>query len=152
MARVVVSIDIEASPETVWVELEQLEKHSDWMSDAEEIRFTSESTRGVGTVIEVETKVGPFRLNDVMRFTEWEAPRTMAVDHRGIVTGTGAFILEPIVGGSRMTWDESLTFPWYLGGGLTALCAVPVLKAIWRGNLRRLAASIEADHPSDSVD
>ena len=143
MARVVVSIDIEASPEAVWVELEQLERHSEWMSDAEEIRFTTESTRGVGTVIEVLTKVGPFKLNDVMRFTEWEPAKTMAVDHRGIVTGTGAFVLEPTLIGTRMTWDETLTFPWYFGGGLTALFAVPVLKAIWRGNLRRLAASIE---------
>jgi carbon monoxide dehydrogenase subunit G len=143
MARVVVNIEIEASPEQVWAELEHLERHSEWMADAEEIRFTSESKRGVGTVIEVATKVGPFRLNDVMKFTVWDAPRTMAVDHRGIVTGTGAFILEPTAAGTRMTWDETLTFPWYLGGGLTALFAVPVLKAIWRGNLRRLAATIE---------
>ena len=144
MARVVVNIDIKAPPDVVWAELEQLENHSEWMSDAEAIRFTSESTRGVGTVIEVETKVGPFRLNDVMSFTAWEPLKTMAVDHRGIVTGTGAFLLEPTAAGTRMTWDETLTFPWYLGGGLTALCAIPVLKAIWRGNLRRLASSIES--------
>lgn len=143
MARVVVAIDIKAEPQQVWAELEQLENHIEWMSDAEAVQFTSESTRGVGTVIEVETRVGPFRLNDVMRFTAWEPMKTMAVDHRGIVTGTGAFVLEPTSSGTRMTWDESLTFPWYLGGGLTALLAVPVLKAIWRGNLRRLAASIE---------
>ena len=144
MARVVVNIDINATPEAVWAELEQLENHSEWMSDAEAIRFTSESTRGVGTVIEVRTKVGPFKLNDVMSFTAWEPVKTMAVDHRGIVTGTGAFILEPTSLGTRMIWDETLTFPWYLGGGVTAFLAVPVLKAIWRGNLRRLAASIKA--------
>jgi carbon monoxide dehydrogenase subunit G len=144
MARVVVSINIDASPATVWTELEQLEKHSEWMSDAESITFTSDSTRGVGTVMEVATKIGPFRLIDVMEFTEWVPLTSMAVDHRGLVTGTGAFTLESHGSGTRFTWDEDLRFPWYLGGPLTAVLAVPVLRAIWRKNLRRLAASMAA--------
>lgn len=144
MANVVARIDIAAPPEVVWGHLERLETHSEWMADAEEIRFTSDVNRGVGTVIEVETKVGPFRLTDVMEFTAWDAPSTMAVDHRGLVTGTGAFVLEPTATGTRMTWDEDLTFPWYLGGGLTALAAKPILQAIWRGNLRRLSEAVES--------
>lgn len=142
MARVVVRIDIDASVERVWEELEALERHVEWMSDAESIAFASDSTKGVGTVIEVETKVGPFRLLDVMEFTQWVPHRVMAVDHRGLVSGTGAFMLEPTASGTRMTWDETLRFPWYLGGGITALLAKPVLSAIWRKNLRRFAATV----------
>jgi carbon monoxide dehydrogenase subunit G len=142
VARVVVRIDIDASVERVWQELEALERHINWMSDAESIAFASESTRGVGTVIEVETKVGPFRLLDVMEFTEWVPHSVMAVDHRGLVSGTGAFTLEPTSAGTTMTWVEDLRFPWYLGGGVTALAARPVLSAIWRKNLRRFAATV----------
>jgi carbon monoxide dehydrogenase subunit G len=91
--------------------------------------------------MEVATKVGPFRLTDVMEFTSWEPPSVMAIHHKGLVTGTGEFQLTPTgAGGTRFTWREDLTFPWYLGGPLTEFFAAPVLKAIWSRNLKRLQA------------
>lgn len=140
MTAIEVTIVIPASPEAVWADLCRLDNHVEWMADAETLRYVGERRGGVGTTIEVVTRVGPFRTVDVMTFTAWEPPRLMAVAHRGLFTGEGSFVLEPTPGGTRFRWMETIRFPWYLGGLLGAMLARPVLRAIWRGNLRRLAA------------
>ena len=141
MSRTIeVGVTILATPEEVWEDVAVLESHVEWMADAESIEFLSDTNSGVGTRMKVATRVGPLRTTDVMEFTAWEAPRRMAIHHQGLVTGEGAFTLEPIDAGTRFTWRETLTFPWYLGGPITELFAAPVLRQIWKRNLRRLAA------------
>jgi len=136
---ITVSTLIPAPPDRVWSEVERIEDHITWMADAVALEFLGESTRGVGTRALVETRIGPFRTSDVMEFTEWDPPHTMGVAHRGLFTGTGRFTLQPVGGGStRFTWTEDLRFPWWLGGPAGALVARPILRAVWRGNLRRL--------------
>jgi hypothetical protein len=57
------------------------------------------------------------------------------------VTGVGAFTLEPVGDrATRFVWEEELTFPVRFGGRVTAIAAAPVLRTLWRRNLRRLAA------------
>ncbi|NNE75221.1 MAG: SRPBCC family protein [Acidimicrobiales bacterium] len=144
MADIRVEIEIAAPPDEVWAFVEPVENHVDWMADAEAIRFTSESTRGVGTTFDCDTKVGPIKLTDKMEITEWEPGRRMGVRHVGLVTGTGAFSLEP--SGPRNTafvWAETLSFPWWLGGPIGEIVGAPILKLIWRRNLRRLKLLIE---------
>ena len=65
--------------------------------------------------------------------------------HRGVVTGVGRFTLRASSDGRRteVTWDEDLRFPWHLGGPVGAALARPVLRRLWAGNLRRLAARVE---------
>ena len=138
MPGITVSIDIPAPPEEVWAEVERIEDHPTWMADAVDLEFLSESERGTGTRIAVETRIGPFRTSDVMQFTEWEPPRAMGVVHHGLFTGTGRFTLEPRGEGTRFAWTEEIRFPWWLGGPLGAWVARPALRAVWRGNLRRL--------------
>jgi uncharacterized protein YndB with AHSA1/START domain len=144
MSRAIeISVLIPATPEEVWDDLAVLERHVEWMADAESIEFLTEMDQGVGTRMKVATRVGPFRTTDVMEFTAWEAPHQMAIRHQGLVTGEGAFTLRPTDGGTRFTWRETLTFPWYLGGPITAFFAAPILRQIWKRNLRRLAARFE---------
>ena len=114
------------------------------MADAEAIRFENEQTGGVGTEFDCDTKVGPLRLVDRMTITEWEPPAIMGVRHAGIVTGEGRFVLRAV--GSAHTefcWEESLVYPWRLGGPLGAAVGRPLLAAIWRRNLRRFKAYVE---------
>jgi carbon monoxide dehydrogenase subunit G len=139
MAKVNVTIFIPADLADVWADLERLETHSEWMADAESIEFTGELRRGVGTVMKVLTRVGPFRTTDVIRVVSWEPPHSMGVVHEGLVTGNGRFLLEPDGDGTVFTWSEQLTFPWYLGGWAAALAARPVLSWVWKRNLTRLA-------------
>lgn len=146
MGRIRVAVEIDGTPSEVWGVVEPIERHIDWMADATAIRFTGESSRGVGTTFECDTKVGPIELTDVMEVTEWEAERRMGVRHIGVVTGTGAFELEPIDLGrrTRFTWTETLTFPWFLGGRFGEIVGGrAVMKQIWRRNLRRLKALVE---------
>ena len=146
MSHISVQIEINASPERVWQVVEPVERHVDWMHDAVAIHFTSEQTRGVGTVFLCDTKVGPIRLTDKMEITRWVPGSAMGVKHVGIVTGTGVFTLEPLDNGARtlFKWEEELIFPWYLGAQLGALIGGKiVLKQIWKRNLRGLAKLCE---------
>jgi hypothetical protein len=130
--KIILSIDIDATADAIWRVIEPIEHHVDWMADAESITFTTEQTRGVGAAFDCVTKVGPLRLTDRMTVTEWEPPRTMAIEHRGLVRGRGRFEISD----GRFTWNEALRFPWWL--------SAPVLKPIWRRNLRRLKEVVES--------
>ena len=140
------SIIIDRPPSVVWEHVEDIASHVEWMADAEAIRFTSPSTRGVGTTFDCDTKIGPFRLTDRMEITEWTPNSTMGVSHVGTVTGHGRFMLRE-VGHARteFTWEETLTFPLWMGGSLGARAGAPVMAQIWRRNLDRLKRRVEGD-------
>jgi hypothetical protein len=148
--KVQVSVHVRASPDEVWRTLGDVASHVDWMLDAEAIRFTSRRRSGVGTTFDCDTRIGPFRLTDRMEITEWRPGKAMGVRHVGVVTGTGRFSLASggrlrrrSRRGTRVTWEERLRFPWWLGGPVGALGAAPVLRAVWRRNLVNLRQKIE---------
>ena len=146
MARITVSVDIDATPQRVWAVVEPVERHVDWMHDAVAIRFDGEQTRGVGTRFWCDTKVGPIKLVDTMEITAWEPEHSMGVRHIGMVTGSGQFTLTPIDldRRTRFTWSEELIFPWWLGGPVGAFVGGKVvLAAIWKRNLRDLRRLVE---------
>ena len=138
---VVVTTVLDAPPPEVWADVEDLGSHVEWMADAERIDFVTDQRSGVGTVMDCETRVGPLRTTDRLEITEWEPGAAMGVRHTGAVTGVGRFTLEPVSGDrTRFTWQERLVFPWWMGGPVGAFVARPVLRAVWRRNLTRLAA------------
>lgn len=140
MPGVELSTVIAAPLQEVWDDVADLASHAEWMADAESITFQGHLSSGAGTTMRVETKVGPFRTTDLIEFTSWEPPHRMGVVHRGLVQGTGAFELEAHGDdATKFWWREELTFPWYFGGPIGARLALPVLRAVWRRNLRRLA-------------
>lgn len=135
---------IDAPPAEVWRQVRDISSHVGWMADAEAIRFTSRTRSGVGTTFECDTRVGPLTLTDSMAVTSWVERREMGVRHTGVVTGTGRFTLRRARRGrTRFTWEERLVFPWWLGGRVGGVVGAQVLKQIWKGNLRRLKASVE---------
>jgi hypothetical protein len=148
VSQLCVNIEIAASPAQVWNVVEPIENHVDWMHDAVAIRFRTDQRRGLGTAFFCDTKVGPIKLVDNMEITEWIPESVMGVRHVGVVTGSGRFSLTPIDLGrrTRFTWDETLVFPWWLGGPIGALVGGRlVLRAIWGRNLRALKRIVEAD-------
>jgi hypothetical protein len=150
---------LDAPPDEVWADVEDLSSHVEWMQDAETIEFTTEQRSGVGTEFDCRTRIGPFRLMDHMEITSWRPGHEMGVRHVGLITGSGVFQLHPagvetasraeaergpLPQRTRFTWTERLVFPWWLGGPLGAWCARPVLRHVWRTNLRNLSARVDA--------
>jgi hypothetical protein len=98
--------------------------------------------------MDVLTRVGPLRTRDRIEVTVWDPPRRIGVNHRGIVQGTGEFILTDLGGGyTSFTWKERLRFPVWLGGVVTAWLARPVLAWIWRRNLAGLQRQMASAGP-----
>lgn len=142
-----IETSIRASRDEVWAELANLATHASWMKDAMSIEFLGKEQSGIGTRMRVPTRVGPFRTIDILEVTGWVEGESITVDHEGLVSGSGKFSLE----GSEPTtvvWEETLRFPWWLGGRVVAFLARPVLRVIWRGNLGRLAERVAARRPT----
>ncbi len=145
VARIEVAHRVKAPIEEVWPILAALETHVEWMKDADSLHFTGPERRGVGTRMEVGTRVGPFRTNDVLEVIGWDEGRSITVTHLGLVRGEGVLSLASDEDGSTMvSWVEHLHFPWWLGGPVTAWLTRPILARIWRGNLDRFAARFNA--------
>jgi len=141
-ARITIETEIPATPDQVWAAVEDLATHTEWMADAERITFVTDQRAGVGTEFDCLTVVGPLRTTDRMRVTEWEPGAVMGIEHRGAVTGSGRFTLEPSPRGTTFRWSEELTFPWWLGGPIGEVAGKPVLTWVWRRNLDRLRAYV----------
>ena len=164
--KIHVGVHIAASPADVWYAIQDVESHTEWMRDAVAIRFLGHQRQGAGTRFVCDTKIGPFSLSDVMEITEWSPGQRMGVRHSGLVSGEGVFTLVKVEGGedeggdretagqgdekhastahTYFQWEEKLRFPWRLGGPVTALAAWPVLRSMWKGNLKRLKTRIES--------
>lgn len=147
MPRIKIEVRIRAPLQLVWEMVADIRTHTEWMVDAESITVTSDCSSGVGTTFDCVTKIGPFRTIDHMEITEWIEERVMGVAHRGLISGSGRFTLQEAgPSDTNFSWEETLTFPWWIGGRLTSIGSTPVLKAIWRGNLRRLSRLVEDRH------
>lgn len=112
------------------------------MKDAVSVVFTSEQRMGVGTTMEVATRVGPVRTMDVLEVIGWTEGQSIEITHKGLVKGTGTLSVSPRESGSLVSWEEELRFPWYAGGRVTYWFARPILSRIWAGNLERLARRV----------
>ena len=140
---------IEASPEVVWNAISDIQTHVEWMADASDIRITSEQTEGIGVTFDCDTKVGPLKTTDKMQITEWTPNQTLTIRHKGLVEGTGSFILEKNSDGKTLfIWEEKLDFPLLFGGRSAEFFAKPVLIKIWKKNLFRLKHLVETSERS----
>ncbi len=146
-----VSVVIDAPPTAVWAVVERIERHGDWMADADQIRFETTRSAAPGPGSRSTRAIGPFRITDHMIVVDWIDEAVISVEHTGYVTGMGQFTLDRSVdGGTLFAWEEDLHLPWWLGGRIGDLVSAPVLKWVWRHNLQRLKAQVEARRPADA--
>ena len=134
---------IAAAPPVVWAAIEHLESHTDWMADAVRIEPRTTVRQGVGATFSCDTRVGPLRTRDVLVVTAWVPGQLLAIEHTGVVRGEGRFALAAAGAGTEFCWDETLRFPWWMGGPAGERLARPVLRRVWRANLRRLRERVE---------
>jgi hypothetical protein len=143
MSHIEIALDLGVSPAKLWDELRHIDRHVNWMNDAVSIAFLSATTEGIGTSFRCLTKVGPLKTNDVMTITQWEDEKSMGVEHV-FLTGSGVFTIASHGDSSTITWKEDLTFPWWMLGPVGSFVASPILRLIWKKNLRNLQEIVEA--------
>lgn len=144
MSHIRVETELAASPDVVWADVRHISSHVEWMRDAVDITFTGDQTEGTGTTFDCLTKVGPVKLIDRMEVTSWVEAAEMGVRHDGLVTGEGAFTLTAIgTDRTAFVWDETLRFPWWMGGPVGGFIGAIVLKQIWKRNLGLLRRRFE---------
>jgi uncharacterized protein YndB with AHSA1/START domain len=133
-----------ASPQRVWSILTDWEAQASWMPDVAWMRILGQE-RELGARLAVRTKVlGIPVVTDELRVTAWEPPGRLAIEHRGLVRGVGEWRLEPVEGGTRFTWQETLwMFPPILGA-LALWAYWPVQRAMLRRSIRNLARLVES--------
>ena len=149
---ITVTTVLPASLEEAWTKLSDLADHVTWMADAHRIDFLTSRREGACVVMNVLTRVGPLRTRDRIEVTTWDPPHRIGVIHRGIVRGTGEFVLTELGGRhTQFTWSERLRFPAWLGGAVTAWLARPVLAWIWRRNLSGLQRQMARRSPGPDV-
>lgn len=144
MSRITASIEIDAPVERVWAEAVDFASHVEWMKDARSIRFEGGRREGVGAVLLIETRVGPFRTVDRFEITAVEPMRLIAGRHTGLFSGEGRFELTPLAPGRTLfVWSERIRFPWWFGGPAGALPGKMILGRVWRTNLAELKRRLE---------
>jgi hypothetical protein len=151
VAGILVRTEIDAWPSEVWRVVSSIPDHVVWMDDAIGIEITSSRASGVGTTFDCETRVGPIELTDHMEVTEWVEGRVIGVAHTGMVSGSGRFtVVDAPDGRTVFSWEETLHFPWWLGGRLGEVPGAWLLRRVWTRNLANLAAEV-ARAPSSSL-
>lgn len=142
-------VEIDAPLPRVWAEVTDFPSHVRWMRDARSIRVEPPGEAGAGSVLVIDTRVGPFRTVDRFEITEVVPMSQVAGRHRGLFTGEGLFELsEAGPGRTRFAWREKISFPWFFGGRLGAWAAKPILTRIWRSNLLAFKELVESNPPS----
>ena len=139
------AVEIRAPLEFVWARLSDLSSHAEWMSDAASISFVTEQRRGEGVRMRVPTRVGLFRITDLMEIDEWIERNRIGIRHVGPIGGRGRFEVSDHPPRCRLTWTEHLRFPWYLGGVLVEWASRPILRRVFRANLVRFQRRVEDD-------
>jgi hypothetical protein len=105
--------------------------------------------RELGAHLAVRTKVFglPFT-TDQLVVTEWVPPRRLVVQHTGMVSGRGAWLLQASRDGTRFTWQESLELRGGTLGDLALWTYAPVQRAMLRRSISNLRALVEASGAS----
>ncbi|TXK40777.1 SRPBCC family protein [Nonomuraea sp. C10] len=123
---------VPAPPERVFALVTDWPRHREWM--------VLTSAWEAGDRVEAFTGVGRLGFLDVMTITRWEPPHVVEMRHVGrLVRGDGVIRVRACAGGSRVIWAERLRPPLGPVGWLLWPVARPVVNALARLSLRRLA-------------
>ena len=132
-------------PGIVWELITDWEHQDDWMLEASDFVVVSEQREGVGVEAEATVTIGGIKTRDRVRIVGWEPEHRLAIRHEGWVSGTGEIFLTPVgEGATYVFWREDLEPPWGWLGALGLRLFSPLMKRIFRRDLRVLAGLARA--------
>jgi len=134
-----------ATPETCWTALTDWEHQADWMRDADRVDVLSDHREGIGVLVAVRTRVYNVpAFTERLEVTAWDPPHRLQVAHRSAIKGTGDWLLEPFVGGTRFTWVEDVELPLGALGRLAFRVYRPFLRHLMGGTMQDLRRALLA--------
>ena len=144
MATVSESVEIAASPSSVWDRVVAWESQGDWML-LTRVETAAQGGQGQGGGIVGVTGLGPLVVRDPMTITTWEPPSRLVMRHTGrLVRGSGAFETVDLGNGRcRFTWSEWLDLPLGPLGRLGWFVGAWAFRRAVLVSLRRFAAQVE---------
>lgn len=132
-------------PEVVWRLITDWEHQGDWMLEARDFVITSAHREGVGVQGEATVSIGGITTRDTVRVTGWKPGRRLAIEHIGWVSGEAEMLLAPLPDGStHLYWREQLRPPWGFLGLIGLTIFKPLMRRIFRQDLRVLAGLVRA--------
>ena len=131
-------------PEVVWELITDWEHQDDWMLEASDFEVISEQRAGIGVRAEATIKIAGIKTRDEVRVVAWEPPKLLSIEHLGWVSGRGVLHLTPVAEGTHIYWREELKPPLGILGALGMTLFAPVMRRIFKRDLRILAALTRA--------
>jgi uncharacterized protein YndB with AHSA1/START domain len=142
--RIEVADLMPGSRETVWDLITDWEHQDDWMLEASDFLVTSEHREGVGVEALATIRIGGIRTRDRVRVSVWEPPERLVIEHVGWVRGRGDIRLTAADLDTRLTWVETLQAPLGIVGHLGLWLFAPLMRRIFRRDLRVLRGLVRA--------
>jgi uncharacterized membrane protein len=135
---------IDAPIERVWAVITDIEGQPRWMADMQSVRLLTPLPVGVGTRGEATIRILGVAVDDPVTVTGFDAPTRYALEHEGVIRGSGEFRLEPGADGTTtiVRWVETLRAPLF--PHLGARLAFPVLSSVFQADLERLRRLVES--------
>lgn len=120
------AIEINASPEKIWLYFVEPEKVLAWYSTFRKFEYTGDQHSGVGTPIYIEEQAGGGLTKMQFEVTEWVENVKLAMR---MISGASyrsyiqQFLLESIPSGSRFTFIEEIVLPYGIFGRMIGFFA-----------------------------
>ena len=135
--------------EEAWTVLMDWERQADWMLDADSVTVVSDQREGVGVQLAVRTRLfGIAAFTEPMEVVGWDPPRRLDIRHGSLVVGSGAWILDPIAGGTRFTWREEVRLAVPVLGELAAAIYRPIMRGLMDQAMKGLRGYLIATGPA----
>jgi uncharacterized protein YndB with AHSA1/START domain len=142
--RIEVADLMPGSRETVWDLITDWEHQDDWMLEASDFLVTSEHREGVGVEALATVRIGGIRTRDRVRVSVWEPPERLVIEHVGWVRGRGDIRLTAAGLDTRIVWLETLQAPLGIVGHVGLWLFAPLMRRIFRRDLRVLRGLVRA--------
>jgi len=142
--RVEASVDLTVDPATAFAALVDPRSQQRWMIATKLYPIEgSVSVPQVGSRLAAFTGVGSIGFLDTMIVTVYDPPRRWIMDKDGdLLRGVGIMQVDPVGGGSRVTWAEELDLPFGVIGRLGWRLIRPLARMGLQASLRRMAKQV----------
>ncbi len=115
MPRIIVSTEIEATPQHAWDLMCDAKLYSDWVVPTDAVLESPDGPIERGSVYREHGGIPPFKADSEWNVTEFEPTRRQVhVGDDGTMTMTLEILIEPAASGSALTLDIDFKPRWYL--------------------------------------